>query len=104
MREELVLECTTCETGGFCPQVTLGEGANIFEAEGGPAAFLIFIGAHPGYPGHWDPQKHHLRLRLGDQKIHPSEVASVFPQLPWLVERLVGVYPAPSLRGIIGSR
>lgn len=101
MKEHLVLECISCEVEGFCPRIILGEGADVFGAEGDPAAFLIFIGAHSGYPGHWDPQKHHLRLRLGDQKIHPSEVRSVFPQLPWLVERLAGSYPTPSIQGIV---
>lgn len=101
MREDLVLECTSCEAEGYCPQITIGEGANVFESEGGPTAFLLFLGAHPDYPGHWDPQKHHLSVRLGERKLYPSEVQFLFPHLPWLVERIVGSYPIPTIQGYI---
>ena len=99
--EDLVLECTSCETEGFCPQIALGEGANVVESEEGPMAFLIFLGAHPGFPGHWDPQKHYLRLRLGERKLYPSEVARLLGHMPWLVERLVGSYPSPSIQSFV---
>lgn len=101
MRDELVLECTSCEAGGYCPQVVFGEGASVLGSEGGPQAFLIFLGVHPEYPGHWDPQKHHLRLRLGGRKLYPTEVKSLFVHIPWLVERIVGSYPTPSIQGCV---
>lgn len=102
MRDSLVIECTSCEIGGVCPQVEM-EGADIFKADGGPTAFLIFIGAHLQYPGHWDPQKHHLSVRLGDRKLRPSEIRGVFGHLPWLAERVVGSYrqSQPQFQGVI---
>jgi len=90
--EELVLECSSCVTEAGSPRVTFGEDADVFKSDGGPASILLFIGAHRDYPGHWDPEKHHLRVKLGDHVLHPSEVIVVLSHLPWLVERVTGSY------------